>query len=434
MDLKKHFFTLLSRLGIKIPNNNDGLFESDNNTATKEKAALTSHQIFMKQMLVALCIMALVAIGGFLFLSASFGGGNGKSSSSNKKNQNKEKINVEVASKALDPERMWRNHFEDKLSETQETTNIQLSKISESINAKSEETLNQTKDDIKELKEMLKSAREDLEAAAYEMREMKFAAREEDRANVIIEEPNLQSEIIEDEMDIRAPRDSKMYIPETSYVTGTLLGGISVSTSASSSSEPVPVVMRVTGRGNLPKNFNADLSSCRILGSSYGDLSSERAVIRAEVLVCENKTSEEIITTKIAGLIYGDDGMNGIKGKVIDMSTKNLKNAAIGGMLSGLAGTMKSEGQFTLSSLGAVNTQQQNFNSRLKDNGLSGVGTAAEKIADYYIKQAENMSPVLLIPAGTRVDIVFTRGVYLGSLDVVKKIENDRKSQINELK
>jgi hypothetical protein len=48
------------------------------------------------------------------------------------------------------------------------------------------------------------------------------------------------------------PRDSKLYIPETSYVEGTLIGGISVSTSVGSSSEPVPVVIRVTGKGSLP--------------------------------------------------------------------------------------------------------------------------------------------------------------------------------------
>ena len=98
------------------------------------------------------------------------------------------------------------------------------------------------------------------------------------------------------------------------------------------------------------------------------------------------------------------------------------------------AGTMKSEGQFTLSSVGAVNTTKQGFDGRLKDNALSGVGTAAEKIADYYIKQAETMSPVLTIPGGTRVDIVFTKGVYLGSNDVVKKIEHDRKRQKEEIR
>jgi len=439
IEIRKKFFSFLERIGIKNFSNqnrsskDDDLLNEDCIYVNREKAWLTSHQIFTRQLILAAFFMIIAVMSIYIFFSVGSDPKTNNKRTNKTKSVAKEKINVEVASKALDPDRMWRNHFEDKLSEVQETTKLQLNKIAESIDAKSNDALNQTKDDINELKELLKVAREDLESAAYEMREMRFAEKNKALDIPLVEEPNLQSEVIENEMDIRAPRDSKMYIPETSYVTGILLGGISVSTSVSSSAQPVPVVIRVTGNGNLPQKFNADLSSCRILGSSYGDLSSERVVIRAEVLVCENKESEEIITTKIVGLIYGDDGMNGIKGKVIDMSTKNIKNAAIGGMISGLAGTMKAEGQFTMSSLGAINLQQQDFNGRLKDNALTGAGTAAEKIANYYIRQAENMSPVLLIPAATKVDIVFTKGVYLGSLDVVKKLESERKAQARDI-
>ena len=394
----------------------------------------TAGQILTRQMLLFGGGALVVIVVGFAFLNIGSNGNSGMGSGNDKNKEKSKKINVEVASEALDPDRMWRNHFEDKLHETQETTNTQLAKISDAIHAKSEETISQTKGEIEELKKQLHFAKEALEEATNEMKEARLKSQESDKEFDSIVEANLQSALIEDEMNITTPRDSKLYIPETGYVTGTLLGGISVSTSVGSSSEPVPVVIRLTGKGNLPKNFKADLSTCRILGSSYGDLSSERAVIRAETMVCEDKSSEEIVTTKIAGLVYGDDGMNGIKGRVVDMSTKHIKNAAIGGMLSGFAGTMKNEGQFTLSSLGAVNTTNPGIGSRLKDNTFTGMGNAAEKIADYYIKQAENMSPVLLIPGGTRVDIVFTKGVYLGSTDIVQTIEKERKNHANEPK
>jgi conjugal transfer pilus assembly protein TraB len=401
-------------------------------TTSDKDINTNSNQILKTQAVLAGGILLVIVIAVIAFLNVGFGGnGKAKTNAKNNKEESK-KIKVEVASQALDPDRMWRNHFEDKLHETQETTSAQLAKISETIHAKSEETLSQTQNDIKELKSQLIQARDSLELAANELREARLSANDSNKEFDNIIEANLQSSIIEDEMNTHPPRDSTLYIPETGYVTGTLLGGISVSTSVGSSSEPVPVVIRLTGRGNLPKSFKADLSGCRILGSSYGDLSSERAVIRAETLVCENKELEEIVTTKVSGLVFGDDGMNGIKGKVVDMSTKHIKNAAIGGMLSGFAGTMKSQGQFSLSSLGAVNTKDPGIGSRLKDNTLSGVGNAAEKIADYYIKQAENMSPVLLIPGGSRVDVMFTKGVYLGSTDIVRTIENERKNQTNE--
>lgn len=399
---------------------------------------VSSRSILRRQIVMALVILGIIAVVALLIAKVEF---STKATSKTDRSQNSEggekakKIKVEVASKALDPDRMWRNHFEEKLSEAQVTSNEQLRKISESIDAKSRETLSETKDDMKDLKEQLENAKRQLIEAADDMRALTSAMQTSSNdSNIMPYEMNMESYQIEDEASIEVARDIKMYIPETSYIEGTLLAGIAVSTSVGSSSEPVPVVVRVTGKGNLPNNFSAKLNDCRVLGSSYGDISSERAVIRAESLVCINKDTEEVITTKIAGTIYGDDGMNGIKGKIIDRSTKNMKNAALGGLLSGFAGTMKSEGQFTLSSAGAVNTTKQGFDGRLKDNALSGVGTAAEKIADYYIKQAETMSPVLTIPGGTRVDIVFTKGVYLGSNDVVKKIEHDRKRQKEEIR
>ncbi|MGV2432073.1 MAG UNVERIFIED_CONTAM: TraB/VirB10 family protein [Rickettsiaceae bacterium] len=205
------------------------------------------------------------------------------------------------------------------------------------------------------------------------------------------------------------------------------MGGIAVSTSIGSPNEPVPVIVRITDKGNLPSNFSANINECRILGSGYGDISSERAIIRAEVLVCENKELEEIVTTKVSGIIYGDDGMNGIKGKVVDMSPKHIKNAAIGGILSGFANSMKSEGDIVIGAFGTARGKEQKMEDKLRGNSMSGFGNAAEKIADYYIKKAERMSPILFVPGGTKVDVVFTKGTHLGALDITKKIHNEKR-------
>jgi hypothetical protein len=228
------------------------------------------------------------------------------------------------------------------------------------------------------------------------------------------------------------PKSARHFIPETGYVTGVLLGGIAVSTSVGSSSEPVPVIIRITGRGNLPKNFAINLTQCQIMGSSYGDLSSERAVVRAEVLSCRDERTELIYTTKIVGVIFGDDGMNGIKGRVVQSSGKHLKNALLGSMISGFAQIAQRQEQLSVTSLGGVNTSQQSMGQLAQNGALAGSSSAAEKISDYYIKQAESMSPVLLIAGGTKVDIVFTKGVYLGALDVQEKLEQFRKNKVKK--
>jgi hypothetical protein len=79
-----------------------------------------------------------------------------------------------------------------------------------------------------------------------------------------------------------------------------------------------------------------------------------------------------------------------------------------------------------ISSLGSRLPKKKNMGDMLQEGGLAGASNAAEKVADYYIKQAERMSPVLLVSGGTKVDIVFTKGVYLGALDVQEKLEQYR--------
>ncbi len=377
--------------------------------------------IYLKQCLIAgLFILGLVIAGlGISFLVRD------KKNDQNSITTKNPPIKIELAEAALDLDKMWRNHFEDMLVESDNIMKEQINNMSHAFHVESEELKIQNKLEISELKQQLILAQNDLRDALHEITEMKN--QQNSNAGSDVEAPNRHISLINisNDPNILITKDSKPYIPETSYVRGILLGGMAVSTSVGSPSEPVPVVIRITDRGNLPKNFNTDLKQCRILGSGYGDLSSERAVIRAEVMICLNKLSDEVITTKISGVIYGDDGMNGIKGRVVDMSNKHIRNAAIGGILSGFANTMKSEGQFALGALGSLQTQRQNTGDKLRNNSLSGMGNSAEKIADYYIKQAENMSPILLIPGGTQVDVVFTKGIYLGSVDVIQKISNE---------
>jgi len=343
-------------------------------------------------------------------------------------------LKLEVASSALDPDKMWRNLFEDKLTVSKEETDKKLSLIETSINEASLNYQNQLKAEVDKLKAQLQYLTDEQESSRRDLSNIKLKSErdEEYKANT----PPVQESHIEINHMGRGevfdkPKNSRNFIPEGVYVKGVLLGGIVVSTSMGSSAEPVPVVIRVTDSGNLPKNFNMDLSKCKIIGSSYGDLSSERAIIRAETLTCTDASSELIYTTKVAGLIYGDDGMNGIKGHVVQTSNKHLKNAMLGGMISGFASSAKGTDPMVITGGGAINTKKKGFADMATEGAFSGASNAAEKIADYYIKQAESMSPVLLISGGARVDVLFTKGVYFGALDIQEKLD---KARINKSK
>lgn len=339
-------------------------------------------------------------------------------------------LKLEVASHALDIDKMWRNHFEDKLTDAKTSADEKLKLIETSINEQAVAYTNQLKGEIEKLKAQMQYLSEEQASSRREWSQARAKSDDEDKAQKsnypLIDESHITVNHMDRGEIFDRPKSARSFIPETAYVKGILLGGIAVSTSIGSSSEPVPVVIRITERGSLPKNFNIDLTHCKIMGSTYGDLSSERAIVRAEVLSCTDPVSELIYTTKVAGLIHGDDGMNGIKGKVVQTSGKHLKNAIVGGMISGFASSAKGQDQMIISSFGSGTTKKKGMGDILQDGAFAGASNAAEKIADYYIKQAESMSPVLLVSGGTKVDIVFTKGVYLNALDVQEKLEQLR--------
>ena len=93
----------------------------------------------------------------------------------------------------------------------------------------------------------------------------------------------MSAQEFEHEVEFDRPKSAANYIPEGTYFTGYLLGGVVVSTALSTPDEnATPVSIRLTGRGNLNKANKTDMAKCSIMGSAYGDLSSERAIIRLE--------------------------------------------------------------------------------------------------------------------------------------------------------
>lgn len=224
------------------------------------------------------------------------------------------KTKVEVASEALDPEKMWRNHFEDMFAKNKRSFEDKLKLAEESFTLKETELLKNSKDQLSKMQIQLDFARRELESAAVDLKRASSIQEDLNSAPKQNENiGNLSSIALSQTIEFDQPKAAKDYIPETSYVSGYLITGLAVSTALNTPDENAPpVVIRLTGRGNLPKNFTTDIATCRILGSSYGDLSSERAIMRAEKMVCIDPETEMVTTSKIVGTIHGPDGMNGV--------------------------------------------------------------------------------------------------------------------------
>lgn len=211
------------------------------------------------------------------------------------------------------------------------------------------------------------------------------------------------------------PKTVESYIPAGTYVPAILTSGVVASTSIESQGDPMPIMLRLVDRGTLPRGFQSDLKEAFVIGSCYGDLSSERANCRLHKLTMTERNGE-IFESKIEGWIIGEDGRPGIKGDVVDRAGKVAREALTAGIFSGIAGFFKQ--QATSSSLpSSILGQRKALSTEdvLKGGVSNGASNALEKLADFSIKRAEQMQPVILVSSGRRVDIVFKEGIDLGS-------------------
>jgi len=200
-------------------------------------------------------------------------------------------------------------------------------------------------------------------------------------------------------------------IPAGSFVRGILLSGLNAPAGGKALSNPLPVLIRVTNLSVLPNRWRADIKGCFIVGAGYGNLSSERAYIRAETLSCV-KENGEVIEVKVDGYVSGEDGKVGLAGRVVTKQGQLLARTLMAGFLEGVARAFQQAGTtYAISPQGVVSTV--NPNEALKIGIFSGVGEATKKLADFYMKMASQMFPVIEINAGRKVDVIFLKSVKL---------------------
>ncbi len=205
-------------------------------------------------------------------------------------------------------------------------------------------------------------------------------------------------------------RTISTFLP-VSFTRGTLLGGLDAPTGGQSQSNPHPVLIRLSDNSFLPNRFRAEYRECFVVAAGYGDISSERAYLRTESLSCV-RTDGATLEVKIQGSIYGEDGKVGMRGRLVTKQGQMLANALLAGVVSGIGqGLATSSTEYSTSALGTVASAT---GSEAYRAGLgSGVGKALDRLAQYYIKLAENTFPVIEVDAGREVDVVITKGVRI---------------------
>lgn len=149
-----------------------------------------------------------------------------------------------------------------------------------------------------------------------------------------------------------------------------------------------------------------------MLGSGYGDISSERAYMRLESLSCVLNNGE-VVDTPAKGYIVGEDGKAGMRGRLVSKQGQILANALMTGIIAGIGqGFQQSATTYSTTALGSVGTVDSG--KQFQAGIGAGVGKALDRLSQYYITLAEKMFPIIEVDAGRVVDVVLTKGVTLG--------------------
>ena len=239
----------------------------------------------------------------------------------------------------------------------------------------------------------------------------------------------LQIRVIKDEKTSPSAQDAKpapdqlsqhseVFIPAGTILTGVLLNGLDAPTGKKSKKEPMPVLFRIKKEAILPNRFHADLRECFLLASGFGDLSAERAYFRGETFSCVRQDGG-VIEVPMNAYATGEDGKNGVRGRVVSKQGALLAQAMMAGFLRGFSDAFGRNQIPVLMTGGAgglpaTTPFQSAFSAQSMEGGaLKGAGYAMERLSHFYMDMAEEIYPVIEVDATRQVNFIVQKGTAL---------------------
>jgi conjugal transfer pilus assembly protein TraB len=202
-------------------------------------------------------------------------------------------------------------------------------------------------------------------------------------------------------------------LPAGAFAPVSLLNGLDAGTSAATQTNPLPVLVNITDHATLPGAGRYRLRNCFMLGTGFGDLSAERVYIRFSRLSCVDRENKLVLSQEVQGYMVDSDGKIGLRGTITDRQGARLGKALLAGFAQGLAGAL-GQAQATVTTTpaaGAVSTL--GGEAALRAAGLQGAQTATSQLAEFYLREAQSIFPVISVDTGRTGTVVFTSNAAL---------------------
>lgn len=333
--------------------------------------------------------------------------------------------------KAVDPRDRWTSELRREMDQFK----TELKNIMQEQTVSQQEEIKTIKETIDKMQEniLMSPATESPEDQLTNILEGQMelrgnaAAGEQQNYNMPTTTPNQNHNIghISLEEDEEDEKNVEEYVTSGSFARAVLMTGVVVGTGTNSASSPEPIMLRLVDNGIFSKEYNTkQLKEAILIGSCSGDISSERARCRLETISLVNRDGS-IIERSVKGWLIGEDGRPGVRGVIVDRSSDVARMAVVNGVLGGMAQFFQNQATNSVFPISPITGQQNALkgSKALQGGAYAGAGNALEKLADFAIKRAEGMSPVIMISSGRVVDVVFRKGFSLKKdIEVVKNI------------
>ncbi len=214
---------------------------------------------------------------------------------------------------------------------------------------------------------------------------------------------------------------SRDYLPPNSYAPARVIVGVDASTGVASQTDPLPVVLRITGPARSVMRGNAllttDITGCLINGAARGDLSAEKVYVKLVRMTCA-QPGGRFAVSEVKGFI-AFAGKSGVRGRVVSREGSLVAQALLAGIVGGFGRGFSANANGIFTGQTGANGQREALSPTdiLAGGFGQGAGEAADTVSRYLIERAEQYQPVVEMPTGIEVEIVFLDGVHVRSTD-----------------
>lgn len=212
--------------------------------------------------------------------------------------------------------------------------------------------------------------------------------------------------------------DSVNYLPPNSFARARVIVGVDASAGVNSQTDPLPVVLRVTGparsvyqNGRL---LTTKIEGCLVNGAARGDLSSEKVYVKLQKMTCPQPGGRYAVSEVKGFIAFG--GKTGVRGRVVSREGSLVTQAFIAGLAGGFGRGFSANANsvFQGTTINTDGKRDKLSTGEILEGGFGeGVAQSGDMVSKYLIERAEQYQPVIEMPTGIDVEIVFLEGVYV---------------------